>query len=1123
MLKGEILNIYKQDSIINSIAEVIKPNENRHIRINGISGSLDAIIAASTYQIHQQNHVFVLNEKEEAAYFLSDLRQLLPNYRVSFFPTSYKKAYEFEETENANILQRAEVLNRLNARHSKGELIVTYPEALAEKVINKKSLVKNTLHLKVGETINLEKKRTELVSFGFELVDFVAEPGQFSIRGGIIDLFSFAHDLPYRIELFGDEIESIRTFDPGTQLSVDRINKIAIIPNVQTRLLEEERVSVLDYLPNNSKIWLKDIGGLGELAEDVFDKVSKTYKKLLESSSNTKIILKPEVLYENSDSILKSLDKYVNIEFGIAQYHKDALVFKFESGGQPSFNKNFEILIKHLEENQDRGIQNFIIADQPGQIQRLENIFDELNADLNISPELLSLREGFIDFERKIACYTDHQIFERFFRYKVTEKYSKSKALTLKQLQSLEPGDYVTHIDYGVGRFAGMERKELNGKVQETIRLIYKDDDILLVNVHALHKISKYSGKEGEMPNINKLGSPEWDNKKKKIKRKVKDIAKDLIELYAKRKATKGFSFSPDSFLQAELESSFIYEDTPDQAKASVAVKSDLEKEYPMDRLICGDVGFGKTEVAIRAAFKVAADGKQTAILVPTTVLALQHFHTISSRLEDFPVRVDYINRFRTNKQIKKTLKDLEEGKIDIIIGTHRLVGKDVKFKDIGLLIIDEEQKFGVKVKEKLKEFRVNVDVLTLTATPIPRTLHFSLMGARDLSVINTPPPNRQPVATEIHVFNEVLIRDAIRYELQRGGQVFFVHNRVKNIEELANIIKRLVPDARIGIAHGQMEGSILEKAMFKFVEKEYDVLVSTNIIESGLDIPNANTIIINQAHSFGLSDLHQMRGRVGRSNRKAFCYFLTQPLNRLSADSRKRLKTLEEFSEIGDGFKVAMRDLDIRGAGNLLGREQSGFINDLGFDMYHKILDEAVQELKENEFAALFKNEIDLKKIVKDCNIETDLEVRFPETFIPNVSERLRLYTELDNVKNEKELEEFVEQIKDRFGKLPDSVQDLIETARLRWMAEELGFGKLSLKSGKLKGYILDTSNESYFQSEVFGAILSFVKEHPKLCQLKEVKDMLVLNMNNIHGISDAKTALKKIISLIKEKPAIA
>ncbi len=1122
MLKGEILKIYQEDPFLHSISEIIKPNESRHIRIQGISGSMDAIIAAAIYKNNLQNHIFILNEKEEAAYFLSDLRQLLPNQAVSFFPTSYKKAYEFEEIENANILQRAEVLNRLNSKSSKGELIVTYPEALAEKVINKKSLVKNTLNVKTGDIINLENKRSELVSFGFELVDFVAEPGQFSIRGGILDLFSFAHDLPFRLELFGDEIESIRTFDPGTQLSVDKVNKIAIIPNVQTRLLEEQRVSVLDYLPNNSKIWIKDINGLAESADEVFEKVSRTYKKLLKDSSKTKIILSPEILYENSSSILESLENYVNIEFGIGQYHKDALLFKFESGGQPSFNKNFEILIKHLYENQDREIKNYIIADQPGQIQRLENIFDEHNADLSISSELLSLREGFIDFERKIACYTDHQIFERFFRYKVKEKYSKSKALTLKQLQSLEPGDYVTHIDYGVGRFAGMETKEVNGKMQEAIRIIYKDDDILLVNVHALHKISKYSGKEGEAPSINKLGSPEWDNKKKKIKRKVKDIAKDLIELYAKRKATKGFAFSKDSYLQAELESSFIYEDTPDQAKASEAVKSDLEKEYPMDRLICGDVGFGKTEVAIRAAFKVATEGKQTAILVPTTVLALQHFNTISSRLEDFPVRVDYINRFRTNKQIKDTLKDLEDGKVDVIIGTHRLVGKDVKFKDIGLLIIDEEQKFGVKVKEKLKEFRINVDVLTLTATPIPRTLHFSLMGARDLSVINTAPPNRQPVSTEIHVFNEVLVRDAIRYELQRGGQVFFVHNRVKNIEEMANIIKRLVPDARIGIAHGQMEGSALEKAMFKFVEKEYDVLISTNIIESGLDIPNANTIMINQAQSFGLSDLHQMRGRVGRSNRKAFCYFLTPPLQRLSADSRKRLKTLEEFSEIGDGFKVAMRDLDIRGAGNLLGKEQSGFINDLGFDMYHKILDEAVQELKENEFAELFKSEIDLKKIVKDCNIETDLEVRFPESYIPNVSERLRLYTELDNVKNELELSEFVEHLQDRFGNFPESVSDLIDTARLRWLAEELGFGKLSLKSGKLKAYILDTSNEKYFQSEVFGAILKYLKQNPGICQLKEIKDMLVLNLNDISGISEAKEALNNIISLIEQPETI-
>lgn len=1084
---------------------------------------MDAIVAASVFLHHKQIQLFILHDKEEAAYFVSDLRQLLPDQSILFFPTSYKKTYQFEETENANVLQRAEVLNRLNSKHSRGELIVTYPEALVEKVINKKSLVQNTVQLKTGSALDLEDARTRLINFGFELFDFVTEPGQFSIRGGILDLFSYAHDLPFRIELFGDEIESMRTFDPGTQLSVDTVKKISIIPNVQTRLLEEERISFLEYLPGNSKIWIKDYKDTLDIVEKAFTKVCESYKHIIAKISETGIVNKPAELCENAESIQESLSKYVNIEFGIRHHHKDAMQFRFESGAQPSFNKNFEILIKTLEENQEKGIQNYIIADQPGQIQRLENIFEELNADLSINSELLSLREGFIDYDRKIACYTDHQIFERFFRYKVKERYSKSKALTLKQLQSLEPGDYVTHIDYGVGRFAGLERKEVNGKIQEAIRLIYRDDDILLVNVHALHKISRFSGKDGEIPNMSKLGSPEWDNKKKKIKRKVKVIAKDLIQLYAKRKATNGFAFGPDSFLQAELESSFLYEDTPDQAKASEDVKEDLQKPYPMDRLICGDVGFGKTEVAIRAAFKAATEGKQSAVLVPTTVLAMQHFRTFSERLKDFPVTVDYINRFRSTKQIKDTLQKLKEGNIDIIIGTHRLVGKDVAFHDLGLLIIDEEQKFGVKVKERLKEFRVNVDVLTLTATPIPRTLHFSLMGARDLSVINTPPPNRQPVETEIHVFNEVLIRDAIRYELQRGGQVFFVHNRVKNIDEVGNIIKRLVPDARIGIAHGQMEGNVLEKAMLRFVEGQYDVLVSTNIIESGLDIPNANTIIINQAQTFGLSDLHQMRGRVGRSNRKAFCYFLTPPLSRLSADSRKRLKTLEEFSNIGDGFKVAMRDLDIRGAGNLLGREQSGFINDLGFEMYHKILDEAVQELKESEFKALFQNEVDLKKIVKDCNIETDLEVRFPEDYIPNVSERLRLYTELDNVKNEEELAGFTHHLKDRFGTIPTAVEDLIETARIRWKAEEIGFGKVSIKNGKFKGYILDTENADYFQSATFGALLQFVKDNPATCQLREVKDKLVFVKSDSGSIQEAGETLSGILNSIKKESSVA
>lgn len=1116
MNPGKLLDIYKEDPFVHSIAEVIKPNEARHLRLTGLSGSLDAIIMSSVFQMQHQNHLVILNDKEEAAYFQSDLRSLMPKKEILFFPTSYKKAYQFEETENANVLQRAEVLNRLNHRSSSGEIIVSYPEALSEKVINKKSLVQNTLEIKNGEEIELENLRNKLISFSFEPVDFVSEPGQFSVRGGIIDLFSFAHDLPYRIELFGNEIESIREFDPGTQLSEKAVKQISVIPDVQVRLLDEERISILKYIPKNTKIWTKGIDELLDTIEEAFEKVENSFDRIIEKTAATLVIKDPSQLYEDRKSVLRDLDNFPTIEFGLGKYHKDAVEMHFDSGSQPSFNKNFEILSANLIENADKGYSNYVIADQPGQLQRLENIFEEINSDITVNAVLLSLREGFIDNDRKIACYTDHQIFERFYRYKVRESFSKSKALTLKQLKALEPGDYVTHIDYGVGRFAGLERKENNGRIQEAIRLIYRDNDILLINVHALHKISKFSGKDGEVPNVSKLGSPEWENKKKKIKRKVKDIAKDLIQLYAKRKTMDGFAFSADSFLQAELESSFLYEDTPDQAKASEEVKRDLEKSYPMDRLVCGDVGFGKTEVAIRAAFKAACDGKQTAVLVPTTVLAFQHYRTFKDRLEGLPVTVDYINRFRTSKQIKDTLKRLEEGKVDIIIGTHRIVGKDVNFKDLGLLIIDEEQKFGVKVKEKLKQIRVNVDVLTLTATPIPRTLHFSLMGARDLSVINTPPPNRQPVATEIHVFNEDLIRDSIRYELQRGGQVFFVHNRVRNIEEVGNIIKRLIPDARIGIAHGQMDGAVLEKTMMKFVEAEYDVLVSTNIIESGLDIPNANTIIINQAQTFGLSDLHQMRGRVGRSNRKAFCYFLTPPLSRLSADSRKRLKTLEEFSDVGDGFKVAMRDLDIRGAGNLLGGEQSGFINDLGFDMYHKILDEAIEELKESEFKALFEKEKDVRKLVKDCNIETDLEVRFPESLIPNVSERLRLYTELDNVKDEEGLGKFKDELIDRFGQLPGPALELIETAKLRWLGEELGFGKISIKSSKLKAYIFDTENQDYFQSETFGAILNYVKNNSAECQLKEVKNSLVLYINGIIGIPDAIARLSEITKSI-------
>lgn len=1116
----ELLKLYKSDSIVQTIAEKTKANEEQYIQLKKLSGSLDAILVTCIYQTNHQNHLIVLHDKEEAAYFHYDLQNLLGTKEILFFPTSYKRPYEFEETENANVLMRAEILNRVNHKASSGEIIVTYPEALTEKVINKKSLSKNTFSAKVGEQVDIEFFSELLLTYDFEKTDFVYEAGQFAVRGGILDVFSYAHDLPYRIELFGNEIESIRTFDPNSQLSVEQVKEINLIPNVQTKLIQEERQGFVDFLPNNTKIWFKDYQHTLDIIDAYFDKATQSFSQITDNGNN-QVVLNPEDLFETSKTFATQTRELTQIEFGNRFYFKKAISFEFDSEPQPSLNKNFDLLVNNVAENQDKQYITLIASDSQRQLERLNEIFGEIDPHTSFQGLNISIRGGFIDNILKIACYTDHQIFERFHRYKTKDKHSKSKALTLKELRTLQPGDFVTHIDYGIGKFAGMEKQENNGKIQESIRLIYRDDDLLYVSIHSLHKISKYTGKEGAPPSISKLGSPEWENKKKKAKKQVKDIAKDLINLYAKRKGAPGFAFTKDSFLQAELESSFIYDDTPDQGKATADVKEDMEQAHPMDRLVCGDVGFGKTEVAIRAAFKAVADSKQVAVLVPTTILAMQHYRTFSERLSNLPVKVEYINRFRSAQAIKETLKRVLSGETDILIGTHRIVGKDVKFKDLGLMIIDEEQKFGVKVKEKLKEMRVNVDALTLTATPIPRTLHFSLMGARDLSIISTPPPNRQPVTTEIHTFNEEVVRDAISFELRRGGQVFFVHNRVSDIESVGNIILQLVPDARIGVAHGQMEGQRLEKTMMKFIEGEYDVLISTNIIESGLDIPNANTIIINQAHMFGLSDLHQMRGRVGRSNKKAFCFLLTPPTIGLSSDSRKRLGTLEEFSDLGDGFKVAMRDLDIRGAGNLLGSEQSGFISDLGFDMYHKILDEAVQELKETDFKDLFANELSNvnKSLVTDCNIETDLELIIPDSYVNNISERLSLYNTLDNLKEEQDLEEFSISLKDRFGPLPDTVKELIETVRLRWLAEQLGFEKLTIKNDKIKGYFSSADNEEYFKSDVFGAILGYVQMHPRRCRLKEYKSKPILTVDDVQSIDEAKKVLSAILpeSIVK------
>ncbi|MBC7450421.1 MAG: transcription-repair coupling factor, partial [Cytophagales bacterium] len=846
-----------------------------------------------------------------------------------------------------------------------------------------------------------------------------------------------------------------------------------------------------------------------------FKKVTAYFDKTLQSSGNSLLITSPEALFEEKTPFIKSLQSFSIVEFGSHTYFPSAETMVFEGKPQPSFNKEFNLLLEDLRLRSNQGYKLILASESHQQIQRLHSILEELDPYIRFEELIMPLREGFIDLQNKILCYTDHQIFDRYHKYKTKERFSKSKSITLKELRTLQPGDFVAHADYGIARFAGLERIENNGHAQEAIRLVFRDDDLMVISIHALHKISRYSGKDGQPPVMSKLGSGDWEAKKSKVKRQVKDIAKELIQLYAKRKAAPGFAYSKDSFLQVELESSFMYEDTPDQGKATADVKKDMESAHPMDRLVCGDVGFGKTEIAVRAAFKAVCDGKQVAILVPTTILAMQHYKTFRDRLERFPCVVEYINRFKTAAQIKETLKRVKEGKTNILIGTHRVISKDVEFQNVGLLIIDEEQKFGVKTKEKLREFKINIDTLTLTATPIPRTLHFSLMGARDLSIIATPPPNRQPVTTEVHVFDEAFIRDAVSYEVKRGGQVFFVHNRVKDIESITYMIKRLVPSARVTFAHGQMEGDKLEEVMLKFVEGDYDVLVSTNIIESGLDIPNANTIIINSAHMFGLSDLHQMRGRVGRSNKKAFCYLLAPSMGALTGDSRKRLGVLEEFSDLGDGFKVAMRDLDIRGAGNMLGAEQSGFITDLGFEMYHKILDEAIQELKETVFADLFKEELELhklKQLVQDCVIETDLSILIPEKYVSNISERLSLYSAIDSIKNEEELEAFTRNLIDRFGPLPQEVVDLTETIRLRWIAQQLGFEKLTIKNGVMRCQFVPAERESYYKSDVFGTILMYVQLHAKHMKMKEVNKKLLLIIDNINSIENALKILQEI-----------
>ena len=1086
------------------------------LQLKGISGSALSFLTAETFREQKLPFLMVLNDKEEAAYFLNDLEQLLSPDDVLFYPGSYRRPYEIEETDNANVLLRAEVLNRINSR-KKPALIVSYPDALFEKVVTRKELEKNTLKIRTGDTLSLDFLNEVLFEYHFKRVDFVTEPGEFSVRGGIVDVFSFSHDEPYRIEFFGDEIDSIRSFDVETQLSTDRVKKITIIPNVADKILHEARVSFLEYISSKTIVLLKNPSLCEGRLDSLYEKAKEAFAKLDSAVTHAS----PESLFLDGKRFRETVGQFrqVVLEGPVPEGLATPESIAISTRPQPAFNKQFDLLLDKLKENQESGMQNFIFCATQQQARRFHDIFDEIGDHVPYTTVVQPLYQGFESPELKLCCYTDHQIFERYHRFHLRNGYAKKQAITLKELNKLEVGDYVTHIDHGIGKFGGLQKIDVEGKKQEAIKLVYGDRDILYVSIHSLHKIAKYNGKDGTTPKIYKLGSGAWKKLKQKTKSRVKKIAFDLIQVYAKRRLRKGFRYHPDSYLQLELEASFLYEDTPDQSAATEAIKKDMESEQPMDRLVCGDVGFGKTEVAIRAAFKAVDNGKQVAVLVPTTILAFQHFRTFTERLKDMPVTVDYLNRFRTTKERRNLLENLASGKLDIVIGTHQLVGKQVAFKDLGLLIVDEEQKFGVAVKDKLKTLKENVDVLTLTATPIPRTLQFSLMAARDLSVINTPPPNRYPIESRVIRFNESVIRDAITYEIQRGGQVFFVHNRIENIREVAGMLQRLVPDAKIGIGHGQMEGKKLEQLMLAFMNGEFDVLVSTTIIESGLDVTNANTIFINNANNFGLSDLHQMRGRVGRSNKKAFCYFITPPYEVMTTEARKRIQALEQFTELGSGFNIAMKDLEIRGAGDLLGGEQSGFINEIGFETYQKILAEAVEELKENEFKDLYQEPGKSRgSYVKDLQLDTDFELLFPDDYINNVSERLNLYTELNSLKSEVELEQFRGRLEDRFGPLPDQASDLLDSVRLKWMASALGIEKLVLKNGKFVGYFIGDQESGFYQSEMFGKILRHVQSHPGQGRLKEKQTRnglrLLLLIDRITSVEAAISSLQPLSS---------
>jgi transcription-repair coupling factor (superfamily II helicase) len=1089
----------------------------QHISVKGSAGSSASIFVSELFLTQKKHILYLLDDKEDALYANTEMENLLGKDKVLYFPATHLEPYQVEKTQNANLVLRTEVINKITSGKSP-KVIIAYAGALSEKVLKKEDFKAISHHIKVGDQLDFNFVDELLNHYHFQQADFVSEPGEFSVRGGIVDVFSFSNEKPYRITFFGNEVESIKTFDIETQLSVDKTDAFQLVSNMNFTVTGS-RISLLQLLPEKSFVISKN-GILG------MQKLKAFYEKSLEKyDALSKDIAhrSPQELFISDQEFLFDYKKFKTVDFGSVQIEGliDWTEIKLDQNPQLSFHKNFEMLAEDLEARQSEGYDTWISFSSDKQKERLEMIFEELERELPFKSFTSELHEGFVDHDNKFLVYTDHQIFDRYQRYKSKNTFAKSEQLTLKDLMSLKIGDYIAHIDHGIGKFMGLVKVNNDGKIQECFKLTYKNGDLLYVSIHSLHKISKYNGPEGREVVLSKLGSPTWKSLKQKTKAKVKQIAFDLIKLYAQRKTAKGFAYTPDSYLQNELEASFLYEDTPDQEKATIDVKKDMEADTVMDRLVCGDVGFGKTEVAVRAAFKAATDGKQVAVLVPTTILAFQHYRSFKERLKDFPVTVSYVNRFRTAKQKSETLADLKNGKVDIIIGTHQLAGSAVKFKDLGLLIIDEEHKFGVSVKDKLKTLKSNVDTLTLTATPIPRTLQFSLMAARDLSVIKTPPPNRQPVDTHIIGFNEETIRDAVFYEIQRDGQVYFVNNRIENLKDIAGLIQRLVPDARVITGHGQMEGKQLEKNVLDFMEGKYDVLVSTTIIESGVDVPNANTIFINDAQRFGMADLHQMRGRVGRSNRKAFCYLITPPYDMMTSDARKRLEAIEQFSDLGSGFQIAMKDLEIRGAGDLLGAEQSGFINEMGFETYQKLMQEALEELKDDqEFENLFENEEERNKLfktTKDVNIDTDLELMLPDEYISNTEERLLLYQKLADIDNEKSLEQFEAELIDRFGPLPEEAKNLLKSVSLKWLAAEIGFEKIVMKNGVFLGYFPGNPQDKFYQTNKFRHIISYLTQNPKEAQLKEKSgkegNQLMMRKDNVANVKEVNHLLKSIL----------